>query len=791
MKLFRTLILTLSAYALISCGGAEERKSVYMEKAKSSIETGNFEKARIELKNVLQIDPKDSEAYYLIGKVFEQSKNYGKAFANYRKAEDLNPDLLENKARLGRLYLLLADDLEKTQEIIDFILAKEPANSEGLLLKAAVYLKDNKKQEAINIGIDILKINPGNIDAASFVVTMYLRDKKFDEATDVLNTAVQANQGNDPLNNLLAIALVANKDYERAEVIFKNFLEKYPDDRSSYDRLASLYNTTGDEVKAEVVLRQSIENNPQDTERYLTLVKYIQQIKGSDESIHEMKVSAAENRTNAKLRIALAELYNLNGDKQLAIEVYEEAIKDFSEELTGIESRIALASIYFNDRDMKKADEMVESAIAISPNDPKINFLRAKLAVQNNDNERAIISLRIVLKQVPENINAYLLLASIYQMENNDEQVNATLSSAHANNKNNPKPLLLLARYYMSRDLDKTERIIEDLTKVDEFNYEGMSIKTVILNQHKKQDEAYELAKKIIDLYPERPNGYLQTIPYLGKQKNTTEAISTLEKGYLIVKDNRKLLSLLTNLQISEKQYEIAEKRILTELNLSPEDSELNLLLSKIYLLTDKANEAEKILKEVIRNQPEIEEPYLWLSQLYTLKKDMESLKSILEQGTENVVTSYKLPLKLASMYEQDNDFNKATDVYRVMYKTYPDNLVVLNNLASMLSDYSTNADDLELAKSLVDKLEKSGQPVFLDTIGWVYYKVGDYPKAIEYLLKVVEKAPDVNIFNYHLGMAYKAKDDHVNAKVYLEKSLANGKTFKGKDKAQKTLSEL
>ena len=48
MKLYRILLLTLCTYALISCGGLEERKAVYMEKAKSSIESGDLDKARIE-----------------------------------------------------------------------------------------------------------------------------------------------------------------------------------------------------------------------------------------------------------------------------------------------------------------------------------------------------------------------------------------------------------------------------------------------------------------------------------------------------------------------------------------------------------------------------------------------------------------------------------------------------------------------------------------------------------------------------------------------------------------------
>ena len=174
MKFYRILLLTLCAYTLISCGGADERKAVYMEKAKASIESGDLDKARIELKNVLQIDPKDAEAYYQLGKVFEQQKEFRKAFGNYLKAEELNPELLENQARLGRIYLLLANEPEKAQEKIDFILSKEPNNSDGLLLKAAVALRNDKNTDAaIKIAKTIVAQDAKHIESIEFLATPY------------------------------------------------------------------------------------------------------------------------------------------------------------------------------------------------------------------------------------------------------------------------------------------------------------------------------------------------------------------------------------------------------------------------------------------------------------------------------------------------------------------------------------------------------------------------------------------------------------------------------------------
>ena len=76
---------------LVACGGKEDRKAAYLEKAQKSMQAGDLDKARIELKNVLQIDPNDAEAYYQLAIVFEKQQEYRKAYAHYNKAAELEP----------------------------------------------------------------------------------------------------------------------------------------------------------------------------------------------------------------------------------------------------------------------------------------------------------------------------------------------------------------------------------------------------------------------------------------------------------------------------------------------------------------------------------------------------------------------------------------------------------------------------------------------------------------------------------------------------------------------------
>jgi len=350
--------------------------------------------------------------------------------------------------------------------------------------------------------------------------------------------------------------------------------------------------------------------------------------------------------------------------------------------------------------------------------------------------------------------------------------------------------LLKLAEYYLSKDVDLSEKIIGDYNNLNKSDYDGMAIKATILNRKKRYSDAYTIAEKLMKLYSDKVAGYYHAVPYLIQQGDKQKAISVLEQGYKNTSDNRILLVLLTKLQVSEKQFDVVINRIKDELKASPTDLNLKIILAKIYMTKNDFTTAESLLNEVVKAEPASEEAYLLLAQIYHTQKNISSVKSILEKGKSNAVSSIKIPLRLATAYEFNKEYSKAIEIYRELNETYPDNLVIINNLVSMLSDYGVKGD-LELAKKLALKLEKSNQYVFMDTIGWVHYKLGDYESAIKYLSQAAEKAPKISIFNYHLGMAYKMSGDKTQAKLYLEKSIADGKNFKEKEQAKAALKDL
>ena len=97
--------MLVAAISLIGCGGPEERKAKYRTRAQEYIDVGNYPKARVALRNVLKIDPKDADAYFLFARVEEKEKNWRNAVGLYQEVIQLVPNHTAALVILAKYYL--------------------------------------------------------------------------------------------------------------------------------------------------------------------------------------------------------------------------------------------------------------------------------------------------------------------------------------------------------------------------------------------------------------------------------------------------------------------------------------------------------------------------------------------------------------------------------------------------------------------------------------------------------------------------------------------------------------
>ena len=94
----------------------------------------------------------------------------------------------------------------------------------------------------------------------------------------------------------------------------------------------------------------------------------------------------------------------------------------------------------------------------------------------------------------------------------------------------------------------------------------------------------------------------------------------------------------------------------------------------------------------------------------------------------------------------------------------------------------------LAFARIAKEKLPKN--PHVADSLGWVYYQLGYYGKAVIELEKSVTLLPNNPEYTYHLAKAYYRNNQLDLAKGYFEKALKISSNFKGAEDVRQTLKK-
>ena len=169
------LLLCLTVLLLTGCVGSEERAEQYLERAQQNFDAGDYVKARVDLRNVLQINDKHVAARYLFSLLYERDQNWQQMFANLQMVVELAPTHVLARLKLGAL-LMGSGAFEPAMKQADEVLALEPENTEGHALKAAIYFRSGDTNLAIASAQKALSLEPGNVSAITVLSQAYKAD---------------------------------------------------------------------------------------------------------------------------------------------------------------------------------------------------------------------------------------------------------------------------------------------------------------------------------------------------------------------------------------------------------------------------------------------------------------------------------------------------------------------------------------------------------------------------------------------------------------------------------------
>ena len=172
----------------------------------------------------------------------------------------------------------------------------------------------------------------------------------------------------------------------------------------------------------------------------------------------------------------------------------------------------------------------------------------------------------------------------------------------------------------------------------------------------------------------------------------------------------------------------------------------------------DRNDEAKQRLQTLIAEDPSNNRAYLALGAIFSSSKDFQSAATLYSQALEANPDAgdsfWNIYYYRGISYERLKEWDKAEPDFREALKRNPDHPQVLNYLGYSLIDRDEKLEEaLEMVKRAVELAPDDGY--IIDSLGWAYYKMGDYEKAVETLERAIALMPGDPVINDHLGDAF------------------------------------
>lgn len=790
-KYCNALVALLLLVTISACGGPQERKAKHRLRAQEYIQEGNFPKARVALRNVLKIDPKDPEAYFLFAQVEEKERNWRNAFANYQRVVELVPDHERAQLRLAKFYLE-ARMIEKVSEIAEKVLAQHAENVQAQSLQVAVMAVNGRLAEAIGEGEALAASHPTDPDATLLLATLYLAQGRGEEAETVLRRTADANPTNLEVLDGLASVLTKVGQAGRAETLYQKLVELEPKVFEHRVKLVQFYDHQRNYEKAEAVLREAVKLESDNEVRHLTLAEYLAQ-RGQGEQVEAALLEAQRRLPHAtKLSFALARLYEEQGRSEQAKAVYEAVRDDNKKDPIALEARVKLASLDWAAGREADAERQLQQVLRENPRSMEGLMLQGKIALKRNDGKEAVQAFRSVLRDQPDVVEGHMLLGRAHLMTGDTRLARESFDRATALNPGLSDAQIVLAGLDAAagRPAEAKQRLEAVLAR-EPNNLQALG------PLFRLQLAGQEWTKTEQTLGRLRGAGVGQAVAdmtegnlYQARQQ-WDKAIAAYERALAAAPNAPEPLLVLVQIDQAQGRLTTAQMR-LEKVLANDSHPYAHGFMGELLMQKGDPAEANGHFIAATRVNPKWSAPWLHLATLRMAEKRPSDAQAVLVQGLSANPDSEELRMLLATTLTETGEVDQAMREYETILKKAPRAVLAANNLASLLIDRKGDPQSLERALALSREFERHApHPLFLDTLGWVHLKLGHRDEAFRVMQLAIEKAPEHPVLNYHLGVAYAQAGRTKEAKTYLQKALNSGHAFAGIDDARSLLAGL
>lgn len=525
--------------------------------------------------------------------------------------------------------------------------------------------------------------------------------------------------------------------------------------------------------------------------------------------VQKQQMPPAEATTEDSLDSSCSYFYFLWGSNAEYDERYEEALEAYEKasicdpQAEYIAEKIPVLLIQLGR--LQEAASWLEKYIDGRPQKTVQRFMLARLKIEEGKEDEAIALYREALSIEPENNNIRLRLGLLYSQKGQFEMAEQIFRSILERNEDSYFATLYLARMYTKTgQLDKAEvhyRQALQLNWSKDLSYEIADF----FNLRKEFNKAQEVYQTLLekDERDERAAlGMVQTYLFLQEGESALEELKKIRT----FGNNPERIDLVRSQILINLGYNSRAKEVLEDLLKATSLTRANYLMGIILYEESNYSKAHEILEKIPPTAPEFSDAVML--RLRMLEESGQSATSISllrkilasEESRQSVFYSW-----LAAIYQEQGEFEKAAEVFQEGLKIYNEDQSLLYESAILEEKTGNHQKAMQLMEKILSfnlnhadalnfigyswadhniKLEKAYQYIrkaleikpnsgyILDSLGWVYYRLGEFDKARDELEKAIILEPEDPYIFEHLGDTYKALENTDKALYYYGESL-------------------
>lgn len=787
-RMIMALTVLIGLSGLVACGGVEGRKQKYLEQAEASFQKGDFEKARINFKNVLQIDPKDIKGREGFARTLEKLQDWRGAVAQYRAIVEENPANSEAKIKLGQLYLLAkASDLALT--LAEEVLSANATHDGALALKAASQLQQGDVQNATLNAEQAYKLNSASIDNIVLLASIYGSQQRSDDAIQLLENELKNHPDSSSIQILLSQLYLATDRKALAEQSMLKLIELNPEEIAYKSQLARFYQGNGRGAEAEALLTKSVSQEPTNLAAVVALEQFYLLRKEANKAEAALKKSVNNNPEDAEFSLHLAAFYIAQQKQELARAIYTDLLSRDTTVMLKAKNRLA----YMASREGKtdEALRLIGEVLVENPADVEALTLRGGIALGRRQAVDAINDLRAVLNATPDSPDIIKMLGQAHRLNGEKQQAVEMFKAALNLQPNDVDLRINLADLLLEmKEINQAARQLEMANQMAPNNTIVLEKRVNVYLQGQYLDDADQVVEQLRRLIPQSPrNSYYAGL--IAQARNRHEdALKAFDESLSLKSGALEPVTAKVKSYIALQRIDDAIVWLDAEIVKNADNPALYNLVGELRLAKKSWSSAQQAFDHAIQMKPDWWIPYRNMALLLRNKNNDRDAYTYL-QTVVDTVDSIPLRIELANYAERLQEYDAAITQYEKVLAARPDNKIIVNNLAMLIVTHKSDEASLMRAAQLSAQLEGLDVPSFLDTAGWVHAARGDYQAALPMIQQAARGAPEDPSIQYHLALVYWETSDSQNATRYLEKALASEKPFSGREKAEALLAKI